>query len=88
MTARKEECKRLEPMVDETVRKEGALKPVSPKEDPIEREGLSQNGEAAEVQEELEVEDTSSQEGDEVQEGRTSGAKTAKRTDEGRKRGA
>ena len=72
MTARRKECERLKPTVGETVRKEGALKPVSPKEDPIEREGLSQNGEAAEEQEVLEMEETSSQEGDEVQEGRMS----------------
>ena len=51
---------------------QGALKPVSPKEDPIEREGLSQNGETAERQEELEMGDESSQEEDEVQEGRAS----------------
>jgi len=72
LTARGKECERLKPTVGETVRKEGALKPVSPKEDPIEREGLSQNGEAAEEQEVLEMEETSSQEGDEVQEGRMS----------------
>ena len=62
MTAGRKKCERLESAEGETVKMQGALKPVSPKEDPIEREGLSQNGDTAERQEESEMEDESSQE--------------------------
>ena len=72
MTARKRECDNLSPTVIKAVKKEDALKPVSPKEDPINEEGLSQNGETDEGQEEVEMEEESSQESDEVQEGRAS----------------
>ena len=67
MTARRKECEHLSPTVAKTVKEEDALEPVSPKEDPIRGEGLSQNGEAAEGQEMAEMEEASSQEDDEVQ---------------------